>query len=259
MVFSKIKIKKPKDGRCIVNLGCAAKMHPEMVNVDFSMLAGLSRYKKLLWILYKSGVLTQERYIDLRQYDKDIIVWNLKKGIPFSDGTFDVVYHSHIFEHLERDFAPLFLKECMRVLKKGGILRVVVPDLFILIQRYMDSIQKIENGHQESFSEHQKATHDIFDQMARSEPVMTENAKQRPFIGFLGRFIRGDTEARGELHRWMYDKYSLEALLKEAGFKNVQAASCNTSRIHGWTDYGLETNPDGSEFHPYSLYMEAEK
>ena len=46
-------------------------------------------------------------------------------AFPFEDGYFDEIYASHIFEHLT-DF-PNAVKECARVLKKGGVMEVKVP------------------------------------------------------------------------------------------------------------------------------------
>ncbi len=53
----------------------------------------------------------------------------MRQGIPFPDRSFDVVYHSHVLEHLSKSEASKFLKECSRVLRPQGVLRVVVPDL----------------------------------------------------------------------------------------------------------------------------------
>ena len=68
----------------------------------------------------------------------------------------------------------------------------------------------------------------------------------------LGKFMKS-----GEVHKWMYDSYSLEQLLKEQGFKNVDIKKYNQSRIANWESYGLEINRDGSEYKPHSLYVEA--
>ncbi|MEO0137945.1 MAG: class I SAM-dependent methyltransferase [candidate division WOR-3 bacterium] len=47
---------------------------------------------------------------------------------PFRDGTFDVVFHQGLLEHF-RDPNPL-LKENYRILKKGGLLLIDVPQTF---------------------------------------------------------------------------------------------------------------------------------
>ena len=38
-------------------------------------------------------------------------------NLPFNSNTVDVIYSSHMMEHLSRDDAAIFIKECLRVLK----------------------------------------------------------------------------------------------------------------------------------------------
>jgi ubiquinone/menaquinone biosynthesis C-methylase UbiE len=40
----------------------------------------------------------------------------------------DVVYSSHFIEHIPRNQVTVFLKECYRITKTGGYLRLVLPD-----------------------------------------------------------------------------------------------------------------------------------
>lgn len=49
-------------------------------------------------------------------------------ALPFPDESIDFVYSEHFFEHLFFDEAVALLAECGRVLKKGGVVRTVVPD-----------------------------------------------------------------------------------------------------------------------------------
>jgi len=54
---------------------------------------------------------------------------NLLAGFPFPDNSFDVVYSSHVLEHFTPEQGAFLIGESCRVLKVGGILRTVVPDL----------------------------------------------------------------------------------------------------------------------------------
>ncbi len=47
------------------------------------------------------------------------------RRLPFQEGSFDVVFCSHILEHVSSPFD--LLKECRRVLKNDGIIIVTVP------------------------------------------------------------------------------------------------------------------------------------
>jgi len=65
----------------------------------------------------------------------------LRQPIPLADGCCAAVYHSHVLEHFPRDEAPGFLSECYRLLRTGGILRVVVPDLETIARLYLQNLE----------------------------------------------------------------------------------------------------------------------
>jgi SAM-dependent methyltransferase len=48
--------------------------------------------------------------------------------LDFEDNTFDFVYSEHFFEHLFLEEAFELLKECYRILKPNGVIRISVPD-----------------------------------------------------------------------------------------------------------------------------------
>ncbi len=56
--------------------------------------------------------------------------------LPFQDDTFKGIYSSHCFEHLTDIEIKNILKEAYRVLKKGGTIRVVVPDMGAMFDAY---------------------------------------------------------------------------------------------------------------------------
>ena len=61
----------------------------------------------------------------------------------------------------------------------------------------------------------------------------------------------------GERHRWMYDTYSLTALLEDLGFQHCQGVRHNESAIPGFVEDGLDTNHDGTPYKTNSIYVEA--
>jgi len=63
----------------------------------------------------------------------------------------------------------------------------------------------------------------------------------------------------GEVHQWMYDRFSLARLLREAGFHEVLARDAAASRIPDWGSYHLDTLPDGRVIKPDLFFMEAVK
>lgn len=61
----------------------------------------------------------------------------------------------------------------------------------------------------------------------------------------------------GEIHRWMYDRYSLARALEDAGFSSPRKMDAAESTVPGWMEFHLDTEPDGSVYKPDSLFMEA--
>lgn len=59
-----------------------------------------------------------------------------RNQLPFNDEVIDLAYTSHMLEHLTVAEGIAFLKECYRCMKKGAVLRVLVPDAARLISYY---------------------------------------------------------------------------------------------------------------------------
>ena len=94
-----------------VNLGCGSRCHPAWINIDIAPCV------------------------------PGVIAHDLSRGIPLPDSSCDVVYHSHLVEHLRPEDARRFMKECYRVLKAGGILRVATPDLERICRLYLEKLE----------------------------------------------------------------------------------------------------------------------
>ncbi len=70
----------------------------------------------------------------------------------------------------------------------------------------------------------------------------------------LGRFRN-----RGEIHRFMYDEFSLRRALDRAGFRAVTRRGAAESFLPEWPRWNLDTEPNGEVYKPDSLFMEARK
>jgi hypothetical protein len=70
----------------------------------------------------------------------------------------------------------------------------------------------------------------------------------------IGRF-----RLAGEVHQWMYDRYSLARLMLTAGFQDPIQQSATQSQIPDWSSFNLDTLADGRVVKPDSLFMEAKR
>lgn len=132
----------PRDREFIVkllNVGCGMCFHPEWTNVD------------------------------LVSHSPSVLACDLTRGIPFGDEMFDAVYHSHVLEHLQPHDGGEMLKECVRVLAPGGVLRVVVPDLERIAIDYLRELQIASEHPSEAASlRHRWMIAELIDQMVRN-------------------------------------------------------------------------------------------
>jgi len=254
---TKRHIKTMRDGRAMLNLGCGPRTHPEWNNMDFCPYASLAHRRRLARLLRAVGIMSAERYASLMNVDRDVIKWDIRKGIPFEDAVLDVVYHCHFIGHLDRDVAVRVTRECRRILKPGGVLRVVVPDLRQVVRAYTEAIEGLQRNRPQAWHAYRTALDDMFELMVRKEPVGTN--KQGFLTRMIEKAIRGNISRRGELLRWHYDEYSMGAMLRDAGFEDVRPAGASDSRIEGWNDYHLDINEDGGLHKEGALYMEAVK
>lgn len=181
-----------------LNLGCGS-VHPEgWVNVDASLgarIAGVPGVGPLLC-----------RALGLRiAWSPDIVVHDLRRPFPWNDGAARVVYSSHTLEHLTREDGRRFLRECRRVLAPGGVVRVVVPDVALVLSG-------LEKG--------RFPADELLDRLG----VGFEEPGDGPWRRRLAPLFRHP-------HRCMYDAPSLLAAFEEVGFDGARVHAPELSRI----------------------------
>jgi predicted SAM-dependent methyltransferase len=247
-----------KDGIALCNIGCGRRYHAHWINID------------------RNG------------NGRDVLPWDLRDGLPFPNDMCDVIYASHVLEHLERDAAKQFLKDCYRALKPIGIIRIVVPDLETVARLYLDRLKAARCGEPNAAEEYEWMTLELLDQLTRhrsgGEMLRSWSRDTLPEEDFIAsrvgdeyqnarkhcrnRTVNDDTlishdvgsfRLGGEPHLWMYDSYSLGHLLTSCGFHNVRACRADESAIPNFNDYNLDTNEFGVTRKPDSLFMEAQK
>ena len=247
--------------------------------------------------------------LDWYPHSKYVKKTNLLGKLGFHDETFDVIYTSHFIEHIPRENLDFVLRECFRILKPNGVIRIVVPDLENISREY---IRNLDSGNSEKAEFN---TIELLDQCVRSRSggqMSTFRARQdlsdelRNYItertGYvyklpinpIGNGLKKTrlrlpkvTKVRiqwaycklltqimpkwfvlnhvnftntGELHRWVYDKYSLSNHLTSAGFKEIHRLTSNSSQIRDFPFFPLDINEKHrSRKGDESLYLEATK
>ena len=258
-MFKYYKAKLSKNGQCYLNIACGTITNQQWNNLDFSPYARLRKHQFVAFLLNKAGILSQTRYDTLIGIDKDIISWDVVKyGLPFKDATFDAIYHCHFIEHIDRTAVSLFLNECTRVLKPGGVVRVVFPDLEYSIRRYIAALDSFNSGDDKASARHEEAVHDMLYQLVEDNPE--HNKAESGFVKFIERLLRGNAKAMGWSHRWMYDKISMKRLLETNGFASVKFLDAVKSDIPDFGEFQLDVDIKGKPYYSIgAIHAEARK
>lgn len=184
-----------------LNIGSGFSGLESWLNFDWGILPLLSKFPRIRGIIIKLGIIT-------KNYD---VAWpkirlvDIRNEFPLGNSCLQYIYCSHVLEHFNRWEALRILKECRRVLVKGGTMRMVVPDIDKLYKIYKDCVSNRSSNPADS-----RCARDLCRVLwGYDKDIEPSNFIQR----FSIRFIRE--------HQWHYDKYELELLLKESGFYEI--------------------------------------
>lgn len=235
----------------MLNLGSGTKTSDQCVNIDWSPYLVIKNNTVLRHLVVP--FLDRARRDTLRALSNNILLHDLRKPLPFDNASVDVVYHSHVMEHIDRNRVDAFLQEIKRVLRSGGIHRICVPDFEALVRDYVAHVDYCVQQ-PAAVERHDDYVSALLEQSVRK--IAHSLSGKKGLRQFIERVVVGDARTRGETHQWMYDRYNLHYMLESNGFTNVQLRSWNESSIAGWQLLGLETDQQGKEYKARSLYME---
>jgi len=160
-------------------------------------------------------------------------LWDARRSLPFQNESCEGIFTEHFLEHLEPTLeAPTFMRECHRILKKGGKIRILVPDGEAYLKAYAT------NGW-EGLKQLRELSED------GKDPWFGHSYQTR--MELINMVFR-----QGVQHAFTYDFETLALRLKESGFKDVRnAKKCVTINARLRID-----NPKRSQ---ESLVVEAAK
>lgn len=179
-----------------LNLGCGLAVARDWLNIDGSLnalVAGMpsSMYRFVYRLTGARQYYSEQEYCRLLKEHK-FMHHDLSTGIPLRDEVADYIFSSHFLEHLFRKDADYLLRECYRVLKPGGVLRISIPDLEYALSLY-------SSGQKEK---------------------MLQNY-----------FFVEDGDSYYSRHKYMYDYEMLESQLKNMGFSGVTRCQYRQGRV----------------------------
>jgi predicted SAM-dependent methyltransferase len=212
-----------------LNIGCSDYPTSGWTNYDISVGLTLAKLGPIPNILNKLRIISDRQLIVVDSYKRNHVKRaDVVKKIPEKDSSVDVIYSSHMLEHLDREDAKICVRECFRTLKKDGILRLCIPDLRYKAEEY------IETGDADKF---------IY------ETYLTI-PKPKNILEKLYLFYTGPRH-----HSWMYDSQSLTKVLLECGFAEVTTLEAGKTTIPNNQVGELDLSQRSDD----SFYLEARK
>jgi len=189
-LFARPPFPEHPEGKRFVHLGCGEVNHPDFVNVD-----AIPR--------------PHVHYVG-----------NISRLSMFRDQSVDFLYASHCLEHVSYRKTVEVLAEWYRVLKPGGVLRISVPDLDLLI--------------------------DIYESCDRN-------------LNYIIGQLYGGHDNSYNVHMAIFNRSSLEQLMISVGFEDCRLWSPYSDRLSAMEDFSSYKRKIGEASYPVSLNLEATK
>lgn len=149
--------------------------------------------------------------LDIIKGDDIDIVADIREKLPIEDDTYDLVYMSHVLEHIEWYKIKDVFHEIFRIIRKDGFVEIFVPDIDKIIYAYQNEI--------------------IPDDWYKY------NEQKDPFVWFIGRiYTYGEKES--DFHKSAFNYSYLKKCLEEAGFRDIKKIYKTRGYNHGYINLG---------------------
>ena len=184
-----------------LNVASSTCMLEGFINLDNHVLLPLLTMPRVMRRLLSPGHRTM-----LENYEKLIhkhvfIRHDCRKPLPFGDCMVDHILCSHFLEHVFPSEADEIISDFRRVLKPGGTVHIILPDILEMAKRYVKSAGDINPLVADEF-----ITETL---LSRSD----RGSLKFRFLELLGGY--------GLSHKWMYDKYSMTQRVVRLGLVTI--------------------------------------
>lgn len=151
------------------------------------------------------GSQTKVGFLNIDLFPGGDITLDLRLGLPFASDCCELIFSEHFFEHFDYPEPISFLfRECLRVLRPNGELKFSVPDTEWPLHDYRDGLEA------------------PYFQACDRHKWHPANCTTR--LEHVNHHFRQGTE-----HRYAYDFETVEKVLKEAGFIDIQRREYDAS------------------------------
>lgn len=277
-----------------LNLGCGSRYHPDWINIDIApqglgviqndLSRGIPLSDASCDVVYHAAVLEHLRRSDAEAFLAEcyrvlkpggivrVGVPNLEKICQLYLSKLTAALNGEKTAAHDYDWIMLELfDQIVREKGGGGMLDYLrknpLPNKTFVYERIGGEGRELVKALCSSSVSLRRGSHSLpalLHTLRRGFRTLPSLAKRRILWWLLGAEDRraleiGRFRLSGEVHQWMYDRYSLARLLGQTGFRDPHLQDANTSRIPNWTSFHLDTLPDGQVIKPDLFFMEAIK
>ena len=148
-----------------------------------------------IYLEFGAGTRKLDGWVSVDIEENNDIIIDLSEPIIFPDNSVAKIYSSHFLEHFHYDELIQLLRECYRVLIKGGTFSAAVPNAQIYIEAYLNPT---------------KINPELF---CKYKPGYHHNSKI-DYINYIAYM--------GGHHKYMFDNENIISILEKTGFENVK-------------------------------------
>ncbi len=273
-----------------VNLGCGSKYieSDEWMNIDF-----ISNSKHVLAHDLRTGIPVESDSVDLVYHSHVLEHFTQESGRTFIEDCYRVLNFGGVIRIVIPDLEQiirLYLKLLENGVKDTHDLDNKEKYDWILLELFDQMIRTKSGGQMAHYLSQEVLPNEefIFERIGEEaknfRKLPRENALKKSVrgTGYIKKLLKrayysiklrlsyqmrmetddhfkiGYFRSQGQIHQWMYDRYSMHMLLKEVGFTEIKVTSAFESYIKGWEEYELDTMLNEVR-KPDSLFIEAIK
>lgn len=190
--------------KCFIQIGSGLSKGPSWISFDSSPTLIISKIP-LLGRLFMKLIKGPDWPTDTRFGD-------VVRGLPMQNNSCDLIFCSHMLEHLSLSDYKTALRNIFSYLSQDGVFRFIVPDLEAYARRYVERINMSDCLNTASLD------------FIKQSHLGCENSR----VGFMRRLREAFANSR---HQWLWDKFSLTNVLNEYGFRDIRFC-----RFGEWAD-----------------------
>jgi predicted SAM-dependent methyltransferase len=257
----------------LLNLCCGNRFHQEWINIDFTSSSEYVRTHNLL-----KGIPYPDNYFDVVYHNNALEHFQKNDGERFIQECYRVLKLQGIIRIVVPDLENIvrcYLEQLEKAV--AGDKTAEYNYDWIMLEMYDQTVRNYSGGAMADYLQQEElkneefifqrcgnAVKDIRKAYLSGPPIIPLKRKLKQIVKkMLNRivgeaYVIGRFRLSGEIHQWMYDRFSLQRLLINTGFSNAEIKSPYESSVPDWQRYELDSN-DNVIHAPNALYIEARK